>query len=328
MHAKLLATTGALLIAPLCIALASPVTELVVFGDSLSDNGNAAIALAAAGKPSLASMNYAANAFTDGPNTSPATTGPFGLWIDQFATKLGVSDPQPYLANPFSNTNYAVGGASTGTAGVQDIGNQLKLFTANNLTGAPSNALYAIWGGGNDILDSTPSNAATVGKTAADNLYQYILTLSSEGAKNFLWLNLPNLGDTPLGASLGAIDAAALNTETAQFNGELALDLATLKGDGINVTGVDINTLFNNILASPSTYGFKDAKDPAQGTSANPNDYVFWDSQHPTTAADALIADTAYDAYAAPEPLSAGLSIIGLVALLTALKLRRKPVEM
>jgi phospholipase/lecithinase/hemolysin len=327
MHGKLLATTGALLVAPLWIALASPATELVVFGDSLSDNGNAAIALAAAGEPSLASMNYAANALTDGPNTSPATSGPFGLWIDQFATKLGVSDPQPYLANPFSNTNYAVASAQTGTANLQDIGNQLKLFTAGNLTGAPSNALYAIWGGANDVIDSTPANIATVGKTAADNLYQYILTLSSEGAKNFLWLNLPNLGDTPLGASLGVAGAAALNAATAQFNGELALDLATLKSDGINVTGVDINTLFNNILMSPSTYGFKDAHDHAQGVSGNPNDYVFWDTEHPTTAADTLIADTVYDAYSAPEPLSAGLSIIGFIAVLAAVKLRRKPME-
>jgi outer membrane lipase/esterase len=220
-----------------------------------------------------------------------------------------------------------VASAQTGTASAQDIGNQLKLFTATNLGSAPSNALYAIWGGANDILDSTPSNAATAGKTAADDLYQYILTLSSEGAKNFLWLNLPNLGETPLGISLGVTDEAALNAETAQFNGELALDLTTLKGDGINVIGVDINALFNNIIGSKATYGFTNVTTPAQGTSGDPNDYLFWDTEHPTTAADTLISDAAYDAYMAPEPLSAGLSVFGLLAVLAALKLRRKPAE-
>src|ERR1700761_3820742 len=90
----------ACLLAPVAL-FANPmgsVSSLVVFGDSLSDNGNAAIALGGA-----LPGNYAPNAFTDGPATSPATSGPFGLWVDQLAPKLGVAPATPFLAG---GTNY------------------------------------------------------------------------------------------------------------------------------------------------------------------------------------------------------------------------------
>ena len=85
--------TVVLLALPIQSLHAESIYQLVVFGDSLSDNGNAAAALAATG---TTLGNYAANAFTDGPQTSPATSGPYGLWIDQFAAILQVPDPQPF----------------------------------------------------------------------------------------------------------------------------------------------------------------------------------------------------------------------------------------
>ena len=89
---------------------------------------------------------------------------------------------------------------------------------------------------------------------------------------------------------------------------------------------MDINALANSIIADPSLYGFQNVTSPARGTSptTDPNTYLFWDIEHPTTAGDALIADTAYNAFNAPEPLSAALSLIGLGAVFAALKLRRK----
>ncbi len=317
MHAKLLAATGALLFSPLYVAFASSVNQLVVFGDSLSDNGNAAVALAANGT-SLASLNYAPNAFTDGPNTTPRTSGPLGLWIDQFAAKMGLPDPQPYLANPLSNTNYAVASAQSGSANPQDMANQLTAFSVSHPLGASPNALYALWGGANDLYNGTAS-----GTTAADNLYGHILSLSGAGAKSFLWFNLPQLGQTPRGVASGA---RALNAASSAFNTEWATDLAALKSQGVNVIGVDINSLFTQITSNPSAYGFANITAPAQGTSADPNTYLFWDAEHPTTAADALVANLAYSDFNAPEPLSAGLSLIGLGAVLAALKLRRKSV--
>jgi len=294
---------------PFYAALASPlvsVNQLVMFGDSLSDNGNAAVALGG-----TLPGNYAPNAFTDGPSTNPATTGPFGLWIDQFAADTGLPDPKPYLANPLLNTNYAVASAQTGSANPQDISNQLAAFTLAHPTGAPSTALYAIWGGANDLYNGT-----NTGKTAADDLYSNILTLSAEGAKYFLWLNLPQLGDTPRGAG-----SAALNTQSTDFDNEWATDISKLQTAGIFVIGVDINSEFNQILGSPGSFGFTNVTSPAQGIAGDPNKYLFWDTEHPTTAGDALIAQVAYtDLVSAPEPgsltmLLGGLGVIGLCLL-------------
>jgi outer membrane lipase/esterase len=291
------------LVMPVCsFSLPITVDQLVVFGDSLSDNGNAAIVLGG-----TLPGNYAPNAFTDGPATIPSTAGPFGLWIDQFAMKTGLPDPQPYLANPLSNTNYAVASAQTGSANPQDVSNQVAAFSLAHGGSAPANALYILWAGANDLYNATNS-----GKTAADNLAANIQALSSEGAKYFLWLNLPQLGSTPRGAG-----SAALNIQSAAFDSEWSSDIVLLNGIGIDVTGIDVNSLFSQILMSPASFGFSNVISPAQGISGNPNTYLFWDIEHPTTAGDALIAGVAFNgAVATPEPGSWGLLLIGVVSLL------------
>ncbi len=325
MRRNLCLLTGFILFTPLYAALASPigsVNQLVVFGDSLSDNGNAAFV---AGP--LWPANYAPNALTDGPHTTPATTGPFGLWIDQFAAKAGLPDPQPYLTNPISGTNYAVATAQTGSANVQDIGNQLTAFNVTHLGSAPSNALYVIWGGANDIFDSSnPNQAAT---QAASNLNSYIQTLAGEGGKYFLWLDLPPLGDTPYGTTQHLV--APLNTAASLFDSDFETDVAALQNQGIQVTGVNIDQLFQQLASSPSSYGFNNITASAQGLNVDPNNYLFWDDVHPTTAGDAAIADFAYNdlggAASAPEPLNAGLCFLGLFGVAAVYRLRSKAVD-
>ena len=82
-----------LLVTPVAApAFASPITQIVAFGDSLSDTGNDLIAFGSPQPP------YYQGRFSNGPN-----------WIDDLAGKLGVPDPQPSLAG---GTNYAYGGAT------------------------------------------------------------------------------------------------------------------------------------------------------------------------------------------------------------------------
>jgi outer membrane lipase/esterase len=294
-------------IAPLA-AFAADINQLVVFGDSLSDNGNAAIA-----QGGTVPGNYAPNAYTDGPNTTPPTAGPFGLWVDQLAPKLGVSDPTPFLAG---GTNYAVASALTGSNGLDGVSDQLNYFGASHLGGAPSDALYTFWAGANDIAaGSNPT-------TAADNIYANIQTIAAGGGKTFLWLNLPLLGETPNGAASGG--AAFLNGASALFDTEWSIDLAKLQSQGINVIGVDVESLFGQILADPIAYGFTNVTDPAQNTAGNPNDYLFWDGEHPTTAGDALVADLAFADLTAPEPSSMAFALCGLLTLLFAMKSRSR----
>ncbi len=343
MRTRFFTVTGFILIAPLWAAVAQPITsvdQLVVFGDSLSDSGNAYYLENAyrnlygslpPGEPYPVPPNYTLGSFTDGPDTSPKTTAPTGLWIDQFAHKANLPDPTAFYVS--GGTNYATGSAQTGhnssfPLGVPYTSDQVGLFTASHLLGAPSNALYTFWAGGDSIF------AGANPVTAADDIYGNIQTLSAEGAKHFLWLNEPALGSTPVGASHGA----ALNLASAAFDSEWALDVAKLQGQGIEVVGVDVATLFNDILAQPSAYGFSDTSDAAwcgpgalpNCASNDPNAFVFWDGEHPTTAADALVAQLAYnDAFGTapagvPEPLNAGLSLVGLCGIFAAYKIRRK----
>jgi outer membrane lipase/esterase len=311
---------------------AASFSQMFVFGDSLSDNGNAYIAsLGVFPGPNYGKNPSGYGFYSDGPNTTPPTPtgGPVGLWVDQLAPKLGVADPLPFLP-PSGGTNFAVASGETGTAHPQDMQSVLNNYFLPLYGGhAPSNALYTLWGGSNDInhaLASGPVAAVAAGKTAADNVESEIMTLHANGGQTFLWLNLPNLGQTPGAIAAGIAVQTEANLATAAFNQEYALDLQTLITDGIHVIPVDINALFNAILLNPSAYGFADTTDGCISvtgyTSANPcspptnpNTYLFWDDEHPTTAADALVANAALAALV-PEPTTYALMLIGGCGLL------------
>jgi outer membrane lipase/esterase len=302
------------LLAPVAL-LANPigsVSSLVVFGDSLSDNGNAAFALGG-----TLPGNYAPNEFTDGKATTPATSGPVGLWVEQLAPKLGVAPPAPFVAG---GTNYAVASALSGfnpafslppTTIAPYTGDQVALYSLLHGGVASPTALYTLWSGANDLA------AGVSPITAADNEFNNILALHAEGGMTFMWLNQPPLGQTPDVASLGPVAQAAANAASAAYNFEWSLDIVKLQALGIDVIGVDVNALFLEIAADPAAFGFTNISSPAQGISGDPNTYLFWDGQHPTTAADALIATTAYnDFLSAPEPASFAFAALGLLSLL------------
>jgi phospholipase/lecithinase/hemolysin len=328
MHGKILIVSALMLFSPVYAVFAdalSSVNQLVVFGDSLSDNGNVSLATAGLFPGSnyatrtVPGTNLTVSMYTDGLNTTPAvpSTGPFGLWIDQFASKMNLADPQPFLAGT-GGTDYAVASAETGSNVLMYyVSDQVSFYlSSRNGAGASSTALYTFWAGANDILGGKSPI------TAADNIYENILTLASTGARNFLWLNLPDLGDTPDGKASG--QSAALNAASSAFDAEWSVNLAKLQSLGINVIGVDVQYLVTQLLDNYSAYGFTNATTPAQGLSGvNPNDYVSWDGKHPTTAGDAFVANLAFDDFvAAPEPSTVALAVLGVLALLSAVKWR------
>jgi len=55
---------------------------------------------------------------------------------------------------------------------------------------------------------------------------------------------------------------------------------------------------------------------------SNPNQYLFWDGFHPTTAADSILAEE-FDVAATPEPSSILLLGTGIAGLASLLRRRR-----
>jgi phospholipase/lecithinase/hemolysin len=293
---------GALLAMPVSL-FAGTLSQFVVFGDSLSDTGNLYIATGGL-PPAPAPPLYAKGLFTDGPDSTPSTSGPLGIWIQQLAGMMGVASPAPFLAGT-GGTDYAFGGALTGhdpnPAGVPYVTDQLDAYLAGHPSGVPSTALYTFWAGANDIFQGmSPA-------TAVANLTGNINTLFADGGRDFLWLDMPPLGDTPDGLALGAAGSAALNLLSQEYNTAWlsAIGLLNAEDPGIDIVGADVFGLVEAMLADPSKYGFVNINTPAQGLSVDPNTYLFWDGVHPTTEGDFQVASLADHDLATPEPSTA-----------------------
>jgi phospholipase/lecithinase/hemolysin len=307
------------------IANAFQFSNLYVFGDSLSDVGRTF--LLTGGQAPPAQLGYFQGRFSNGP-----------IWVDYLAAQLGVPST--------IQTNFAITSATTGTQNsasplLPGLQQEIASFTLANPQADP-NALYAIWAGNNDYL-------GTIGQTdpsiPVNNLVKAITTLTDIGAKNILVANLPDLGKTPLVANLGPVVAGPTSAVVQGHNTLLAQTLATLGAQlapqGVTLIPLDINSLFNDAFANPGKYGFTNTSDaclfpspllfpPAPVTvCANPSQYFFWDSLHPTTVTHQFVAETAVEAInasAIPEPpATAGLVLFGaFLAGLTALKRKGK----
>jgi phospholipase/lecithinase/hemolysin len=134
--------------------------------------------------------------------------------------------------------------------------------------------------------------------------------LQSIGVKNILVPGMPDLGKTPsyIGHGIGPLGSQL----SAYFNAELVNDL-----QGKGVYYFDTYSLMDDVVANPAKYGFTNVTDPCfdgVNVCADPTKYLFWDTFHPTTTADAILAANFYQA-ATPEPASLvmlGTGVVGV----------------
>jgi len=275
---------------------AGDITGIVAFGDSLSDVGNTYLA---AGIPP--SPPYYQGHYSNGP-----------IWLEYLANSLGVPAPTASLAG---GTDYAWGGAETGSGlsyeGTPNIGSQISTYLASNTP--LSTQLITIWGGANDFLNGGVTNPAV----PVANLISEITTLAAAGGKQFLVPNLPLLGDLPATNTLPQANRDALNFLTLTFDSMLYSQLNQLQGKlGITMHQVDIDSVFQNIIANPGAYGLTNVTDSAIADgNLSGQGYLFWDTVHPTTVIQALIGATAF-ATVVPEPSSLTLVLIAAPLLL------------
>jgi outer membrane lipase/esterase len=303
----LLATALALAAAP-AFAQDAPFTRTVFFGDSLTDSGHF--------RPTLIQV-----------------VGPNGALIGRFTTNPGLVWSE-YLADHYGTdatsdnqggNNYAVGGAwlnveTAGALGVQpSVATQVASYLTASGGHADADALYAVWGGANDLFSITdPATAPAVVGNAVTSEIGIVGALQAAGAQYVMVATVPDLGLTPaysgnpMTAGLGTQLSAGYNT--ALFDG--------LAAQGLQVIPLDAFHLLQEIVADPGTYGFTNATSPVcspagpgGGSSlfcspaslvdpAGVNGYVFADSVHPTTTAHAVVAQYAVSMIEAPRQIA------------------------
>jgi phospholipase/lecithinase/hemolysin len=289
-----------------------PFNQLIIFGDSLSDNGNDFIAT---GGALPAPPAYTAGRFTNGPDVTP-TTAFTGVWHEQLAALLSLPVAQPSLTG---GTNWAFGGADTTAGfsplGVPGLGIQVATFLGAQPNPSPT-ALYVLEGGANDLLDAAEAPGATAASVAAaevlaiQNLTSQIAGLAMSGAKDFLWFDVGPLDLAP--ETQGSPLKAALGSASLQFRSDVLAAVGPLQSTyGIQIAVVDLYSSYILWRSNPATFGLTNVNDPASFVGApNPDTYLNWDGLHPTTKGHDLIAQTtidSIDATFAPEPSTAWL---------------------
>ncbi|NJO40800.1 MAG: hypothetical protein HC769_02760 [Cyanobacteria bacterium CRU_2_1] len=257
-------------------------SNLVVFGDSLSDTGNFFSATGGIFPPSPPSFN---GRLSNGP-----------LWVDFIAPKLGLTRDEV--------SNFAFLGALSGRENLSDalipIANfpglldQIDTFAATTgANGADPDALYVVWAGSNDFLNlSDPQAVPTAIADAVTNLATSIATLANLGAEKIIVPNASDLGTLPFSIESGTTTQATL--VSSAFNQALDQTLDQLEQTlGIDVISVDAFGFSQRIANAPEEFGFTNNTDPliGQSGSVNPDEFVFFDEAHPTTRVHELFVD-------------------------------------
>jgi len=222
-------------------AFAVPYKKMVIFGDSLSDNGNLY-------KLDLHFL----------PKSPPYYNGRFSngdVWSDTLTQRY-------FDRYHVTSTNYAYGGAtSTGHNPWTDpsvpitLTSELNEYLLQTVFQDKSDTLFIIWIGANDYFFNKTEEADPLTSRVIDEISKTIDTLVQNHAQFFLLPNLPDLSQTPLARDHSDL-SEKLHTFTLLHNKKLAAAIAEAKEKYPTVTfiTVDIGSLFDDLLINPEKY--------------------------------------------------------------------------
>ena len=293
------------------VAQAHGFKEIVVFGESSSDTGNAGY-LQCPSPPDWGPWAPCTSAYYDG----NLTNGP--IWIEFLADRLGLSRPEPSL---LGGTNHAYAGAKT----QRGLNQRVSLLTGQPVEGSEvpgilsqidtylstgqrfkTEDLVVIWGGANDLRDIRgPEDLQGV----LDNLGMAISTVACSGAKHIVVPNQLNASVSPA-VRLSGADPAQVEQVVRKFNFALRTMVANFEDSLPAACGrkavlhhVDMFAAGEAILTLSEQFDepYANIEDPAVNLftlevpdGVDPNDFLFLDTIHVTTPAQQFFAGTAY----------------------------------
>ncbi len=305
-----------LALASMNAAAAASYRDLIVFGDSLSDNGNHAAqngkdpGQIVTGNDYYPWQAYANGSFSNGP-----------VWGERLAQQLGLPE---FKASALGGGNYSYAFAkvlSSGSAAPYSLPEQVKQYLGRTAGVADADALYVLEGGANDLFfnRNTAWNSSAAGLLStryANAIGAMVDKLQAAGARHILVLNVPNLGIAPgvssEGVQISSNASLLAQTMNAALNQRLSME-------GPDVQTFDFYGQWTQWRAAgPGASGFGNVSDAcgAPSLSCDPNTALFWDAIHPTAKGHAAMAEALFAQVSqVPEPSTGLLLSAGLLAL-------------
>ena len=275
-------------------------TNVIAFGDSLSDMGN--------GKNSILNV----------PDVPPYWQGRFSngkVWLEYASDAYGVSTS--IGSGTAVGDNRAFGGSQTGQGYsyvlLPNVGTQITNYLGNVQATIPQSTVVSLWSGGNDFLYGT-ANANTI----VTNMESHIRQLESAGASEFILPNLPPLEKTPEIMSRSQNQQTTIASEVISYNQMLSTLAGDLRAElGITIHFIDAWSIFNDILQNQEALGLTNTQDAAcsGGVSllplpicssgdtvvSNVDEYLFFDKAHPTRVMHRFIGRYAIEEIGEPD---------------------------
>lgn len=277
------------------IASSATLDKIVVFGDSLSDNGNL--------------YEYMKHQFPICPPyyKGRMTNGP--VWAELLA--------RSYF--PGAMDTHFLDYAYAGAAVVEDddttaftLRNEIDSYFLSHQNTADAHALYIVWIGANNYL-ALPENPDQTLRDVGTGIKRSLQQLADKGAKHVLVLNLPDLGRTPAATEFGA--TADLTSLSERHNQQLFDIVEGLKQTNPSVQWLhfDVRNALDDLLTNPEANGFHNITGTCYESSVEEpslkigleaaatlkttskkstcDGYLFFDLVHPSALAHKILAD-------------------------------------
>lgn len=304
-----------MLLACLAAPAAASYSQIVAFGDSLSDTGNLFKLTSFLPTGGIPGAPYYQGRFSNG-----------RVAVESMASALGL---------PL--TSQAIGGAQTGPgneAGAvlygTGVSGQILRYEASN-SRLDANALYFLWAGANDFYTGNNIYSATTYLTSSSNMLSNIRNLYDHGARDFFVPLMPDLSQTPEALKGTASYQRAALARTQEYNGALSTGLQQIGASlpGASIVVFDTPAFMQRTVPELVAEGL-DVKDACydaktESVCSFQEQYLFWDNVHPTNTGHWILGQAFASAIqAVPEPGALYLEALGLVSMMWARRRQRQ----